>query len=74
MPEEYFRAREQLLGTAEGLRRLASLPAETRERLRGMRRDGHRLFQEGRFAESLATFERHAHEVARLTGSSAARP
>ena len=26
MPEGYFRAREQLLGTAEGLQRLASLP------------------------------------------------
>jgi hypothetical protein len=28
MPEEYFRAREQLLGTAEGLQHLARVPPE----------------------------------------------
>jgi hypothetical protein len=43
----YFRAREQLLGTAEGLQRLASLPAETRERLRDIRRAGYRSIRRG---------------------------
>jgi hypothetical protein len=67
MPPEYFQAREIILGLPQTLAALESVPAGPRERLRAMRREGHVLFQQRRFAEALKTFERHAAEVRKLT-------
>lgn len=66
MPEEYLQARELILSTQQRLPQLQSLAPQTAGRLRNIRREGHRLFQEGRFAEALARFQFHARELDKL--------
>jgi hypothetical protein len=75
MPEQYSRAREGLRTLAEQLGGLEDLPAGTREALREIRREAHRLFQENKWDDALAALERHSREVERLRGArpSAAR-
>jgi hypothetical protein len=67
MPAEYFKAREMLLSTQEQLHRLDGFPPDVREKMREMRKKGHRLFQDRQYSEALAVFEQHAKELDRLT-------
>jgi D-arabinan exo alpha-(1,3)/(1,5)-arabinofuranosidase (non-reducing end) len=67
MPEEYFKARTLLFSTQDQLGKLDRLSSDVKERLRNIRRDGHRLFQEGQFARALEKFEYHAREARKLS-------
>jgi hypothetical protein len=66
MPEVYYRANDAMLSARALLDALNVLPAETKERLRSLRREGNRLFDEGRYEEAMAKFEEHLKEVKRL--------
>jgi hypothetical protein len=66
MPDAYFRAREQLLALQDRLGAFNRFAPAERERLRDLRRQVHRLFQQGKFDEVLAALDAHAREVARL--------
>ncbi len=65
MPEEYTAARAILFATQEMLPKLGPLPPARREALRDMRREGYRLFHEGKWKESLAAFQRHEREASK---------
>jgi hypothetical protein len=66
MPDAYFRAREQLLALVDRIGAFNRFAPAERERLRDLRRQAHRLFQQGKFDEVLATLDAHEREVARL--------
>ncbi len=66
MPQVYYRANEAALESRSKLEELTRFPAETKERLRDLRREGNRLFNAGRYQEALAKFEEHRREVEKL--------
>jgi hypothetical protein len=67
MPQEYFKARTLLFSSQDQLATLDRLAPEVKERLRNIRREGHRLFQAGQFARSLEKFEYHAGEARKVS-------
>jgi len=65
MPDDYTLSRAMIFATQDDLPRLGAFPAPRRDKLREMRREGYRLFHEGRWKESREVFERHAREAKR---------
>jgi len=68
MPDVYRKAREIVLSMRTPTPGLENLAPTARDRLRGLRREGHLLFQRREWEESIKKFEEHARELRRLSG------